>query len=128
MTATQLLPRAMRWHWIAAFWCVGALFEASQSIFMFHSEGKHQGELRLFATEFATWLPWALATPFVVGLARRYPLVAVRNLRSIVPHLVALVSISLIAQAWSAMLQVLFDPWQQRKPTLFWSTWSTSLI
>ncbi|MBW8813381.1 MAG: histidine kinase [Caulobacterales bacterium] len=128
MTGPVAGASAIRGRWIAAFWCAAALFEASQSIFMLHSEGKHQGELRLLATEFVTWLPWALATPLVIGLARRYPILRGGTARGAATHLFALVAISLTAEAWSAALQMLFNPWGHRRPPTFWDTWTTTLI
>jgi len=128
MTDTHPAAPRPRWLRIAAIWFAGAVFESSQSIFMFHSEGKHSGELRLFFTELVTWLPWALATPAVVSLARRYPVLPRPTLRGAATHLLALVAISLTAEAWSAMLQVAFNPWGKRHAPAFWDTFSTTLI
>jgi hypothetical protein len=62
--------RPTPWAWIAAIWFAGALLDASQSVFQLHAETKQTHWLPVFAVELAGWLPWALATPFVVGLAR----------------------------------------------------------
>jgi two-component system, LytTR family, sensor kinase len=43
-------------------------------------------------------------------------------------HLATFASISVVAEAWSAMLQVLFNPWGNRKPPTFWDTWSITLL
>ena len=128
MTETHTGVRSTRWLWIAAMWCAGALFDASQSVFILHAEGKHGGELRLFATELATWLPWMLATPFVISLARRYPILRGTTVRTLAVHLAAFVTISAAAEAWSAALQVLFNPWSNRRQPTFWDTWSTTLL
>src|SRR5262245_28655309 len=63
--------RSTRWLWIAAIWCAGALFDASQNVLIMRSEGRQHSWLPLFGTELALWLPWALATPFIGRLARR---------------------------------------------------------
>jgi two-component system LytT family sensor kinase len=128
MTATHTDVRSTRWRWIAAMWCAGALFDASQSVFILHAEGKNHGELRLFATELFTWLPWVLATPFVISLARRYPIIRRTTVRTVAVHLAAFATISAVAEAWSATLQVLFNPWAHRRPPTFWDTWSTTLL
>jgi LytS/YehU family sensor histidine kinase len=110
-------------------WCVGGLFEASQAVLIMRfAEGRHHAWLPLFATELATWLPWALATPWIIGLARRYRLVRATALRALAVHCVAFATISAVAEAWSAMLQVLFNPWGNRQPPTFWNTWSTTLL
>jgi two-component system, LytTR family, sensor kinase len=70
MTETQTDVRSMRWIWIAAMWVAGALFEAGQSVPFMRAMGKQHAWL-IFGTELASWVPWALATPLVIALARR---------------------------------------------------------
>src|ERR1043165_5691975 len=109
MTATQ--SRRSSWPWITAMWCAGGLFEASQSVLILRfAENKRHPWLPLFATELATWLPWALATPWIIGLARRFPIKRAAGWRTIAVHLAAFIGISVITEAWSAMLQVMFNP------------------
>lgn len=128
---TETLPgaRSNRWHWIAAVWCAGGLFEASQSVLIMRfAEGKRHAWLPLFATELATWLPWALATPWLIHLARRYPVIRGTTVRTVAVHLAAFAAISAVAEAWSATLQVLFNPWGNKRAPTFWDTWSTTLL
>jgi signal transduction histidine kinase len=121
--------RSNRWLWIAAMWCAGGLFEASQAVLIMRfAENKHHAWTPLFAIELATWLPWALATPLIVNLARRYPIIRGTTVRTIVVHVAAFATISAVAEAWSAVLQVLFNPWGNRRPPTFWDTWSTTLL
>lgn len=118
-----------RWLWIAAAWSAGALFDASQTVIVMRVvEGRQHSWLPLFAIELALWLPWALATPAVIGLARRYPLVRGATVRAIVVHLAAFALISAIVETWSASLQVLFNPWANRRWPTFVDTWTTSLV
>jgi LytS/YehU family sensor histidine kinase len=42
-------------------------------------------------------------------------------------HFVTFVTVSVIAEAWSALLQVLFNPWDNRRWPTFVDTWSTTL-
>src|SRR5689334_400437 len=77
------------WPWIAAIWCAGALFDASQAVLIMHAEGRHHAWLPVLATELVSWLPWALATPFIVGLARRYPISQGMDMRAVAVHLAA---------------------------------------
>ena len=118
-----------RWRWIAAAWGAGALFDASQTVIVMRVvEGKHHSGLPLFVIELALWLPWALATPVIVELARRYRVVRGASIRAVCVHLVALVSISAISESWCAWLQVLFNPWGNKRWPTFVDTWSTSLV
>jgi two-component system LytT family sensor kinase len=128
MAATSTRVRSPRWHWIAAIWLAGGLFDASQTVLIMHAEGRHHPWGPLFGTEFVSWLPWALATPVIVSLARRYPITRGLSVRTLAVHLVAFVIVSAIAETWSTVLQMLFNPWNNRKWPTFVDTWTTSLI
>src|SRR4051812_38111316 len=95
MTRTDTGARSNRWPWIAALWCAGGLFEASQAVLIMRfAEGKRHAWLPLFATELATWLPWALVTPWIVGLARRHPIIRGTTGRTVAIHVAAFAVIS----------------------------------
>lgn len=129
MTETLAGVRSNRWLWIAALWFVGGLFEATQAVLIMRfGEGRDGAWLPLFATSLATWLPWVLATPLVVSLARRYPVIRGTTLRTVAVHIVAFAAISVVAEGWSATLQVLFNPWGNRQPPTFWNTWRITLL
>ena len=127
MTETHTGTRSNRWLWIAAMWCAGALFDASQTVLFMHAIGKQHAWL-IFATELASWLPWALATPLVIGLARRHPIIRSTAVRTAAIHLAAFVAISLVAEAWFAALQTLFNPWDYPQRPTFVDAWRTSLL
>jgi len=127
MIATHIGVRSTRWGWIAAIWSAGALFDASQTILIMHAEGRHHAWLPLFGTELVSWLPWALATPLLVGLARQYPIGRGLSVRTLTVHLAAFVAVSALAETWSTVLQMLFNPWNNRKWPTFVDTWTTSL-
>jgi two-component system LytT family sensor kinase len=119
----------IHWRWIAALWCAGGLFDAIQAVLVLRfAHGSHESWLPVFATEMATWLPWVLATPWIISLARRYPFVRGPTLRAVAVHLAAFITIGAIAEGWTATLQVLFNPWGYRRPPEFWDSWSTTLL
>ena len=119
----------IRWRWIAAMWCAGGLFDAIQAVLVLRfAHGSHESWLPVFATEMATWLPWALATPWIIGLARRHPFTRGMSLRSLAVHVAAFLALSAVAEAWTATLQVLFNPWGYQRPPQFWDSWSTTLL
>jgi two-component system, LytTR family, sensor kinase len=104
------------------------LFDASQSVLILHAEGKHRTWPTLLATQWVSWLPWVVATPLIIALARRYPALPRASLRTIGIHLAAFAIVSATAEAWSSLLQVLFNPWDNRSPPQFGRTWSTTLL
>ena len=128
MTALPTGARSTRWLWIAAIWSVAGLFDASQTVLIMHAEGGHHPWLPLFGTELASWLPWALATPLVVNLARQHPINRAMSGRTVGIHLAAFAVVSAVAEAWAAELQVLFNPWGHRQSPTFVDTWSTMLL
>jgi two-component sensor histidine kinase len=124
-------PRGLwrpRWLQLGGIWCAYGLFAASQAVLTARAEGKHHPLPPLFATEFASWLPWALATPLVVALARRYPLHQRMNVSAIGVHLAAFAAVSVVTELLSASLQVAFNPWGNRQWPTFVDTFSTTLI
>jgi sensor histidine kinase YesM len=123
--------RTTSWGWIAAIWFAGGLFDASQTVLIMYAEGRHQPWLPLFATELASWLPWALATPLVIRLARQRPVargMSMLTVQAICVHLAAFAAVSTVAESWSAVLQMVFNPWGQRKGPTFVNTWTTTLV
>jgi two-component system LytT family sensor kinase len=128
MVATRTGVRSTRWLWIAAIWCAGGLFDASQTVLIMHAEGKHHAWPPLFAIELLSWLPWALATPLIMSLARRYPIVRGIDPRAFLVHVALFAAVSVVAEAWSSWLQVLFNPWGNRRWPTFVDTWSTTLL
>ena len=128
MIGTHTGVRSTGWRWIAAIWFAGGLFDASQTVLIMHAEGKHHAWLPLFGIELVSWLPWALATALVIRLARSHPIVRGMSVRTVAVHLAAFAAISAVAEAWSAVLQVLFNPWGNRHWPTFVDTWSTTLL
>lgn len=121
--------RSSRWLWIAAIWCAGAVIDSSQTLLVMQGEGTHHSGLLIFGTEFITWLPWVIATPLVIRLARRHPMIRLRTVPAAAVHLAAFTIISLIAAAWCALLQMLFNPWgHPQRPGPFLHLWSKSLL
>src|SRR5471032_561743 len=128
MTDARADAHSTDWIWIATIWCAGALFEASQTLLTMHAVGVGKAWLRPFLIVFISWLPWSLATPFVIELARRWPIVRGEIFKAMSLHLAAFAAISVTAEGWSALLQVIFDPWHRNSPPTFVDTWSDLLL
>jgi two-component system LytT family sensor kinase len=109
-------PEPPRWYWIASIWLGLGLFDATQTVFVMRAEGMHHAWARLFLTLLCSWLPWALATPFVLRLVRRYPPIQVRPIAAWIAHLAACAAIGLVSAAVTASLEVSLNPWMQSPP------------
>jgi len=127
MAATHTIGRSRHWASIAALWGAGGLFDASQTVLFMHAMGRHNPWL-IFATELVSWLPWMLATPLIIGLARRCPLFPRATLRAVIAHSSAFIIVGLVAEAWFAALQVLFNPWEYSQASTFADAWRASLL
>lgn len=103
--------RTPHWLLMALTWlCVG-LFDATQTVVVMHAEGMHHAWVRLFATTVFSWLPWAVATPLVARLGRRYPPVRLRPFVTWPVHIAACAAVSLVYTAWVSAMDVRFNPY-----------------
>ncbi len=116
MDESQTGARSTSWFWIAAIWFGVGLIDASQTVFPMRAQGMHHAWIRLFVTLVLTWLPWALATPIVIDLGRRYPPFRAPVAQVLGIHLSAVAIIGLVTAAWSALLQIQLNPWAQLPP------------
>lgn len=129
MTSAPTGMYPIRWRWIVAIWCAGALFDASQTVLIMHAEHEHPPPaLPLFTIEMVSWLPWLLATPLVIRLARRYPIVRGISVQTVCLHLAAFTAITVVNETWYTVLQMAFNPYGNRKWPTFVNTWTVSLI
>jgi two-component system LytT family sensor kinase len=122
MATTTNGSRLYNWLWIAGLWLSLGILDATQNVFAMRHEGMHHSWVKMFFTLTVAWLPWALATPIVIHLGRKYPFF--RKPAQALIHLGAIIAIDLVASAWATVLQVLLQPWMpdfQSNP--FLETW-----
>jgi two-component system, LytTR family, sensor kinase len=111
MKAARKPAELSQWIWSAVIWSAVGLFDATQTVFVMRSEGMHHAWGRLFFTSIVEWLPWAIATPFVLELGRRYPPVRLKPITTWLRHLGACLTIDLAFSLWGATLEKLLNPW-----------------
>ena len=121
------------------------MIDAAETVFPMRAQGMHHDWGRLFLTMVVAWLPWALATPWIIHLARRYPVfqapAAVQTpiafqtsvAKNISIHVGVLVAIGLVSAAWEAAITFFLNPWSQTTPmgpftTLWMSKFSYGLL
>lgn len=72
---------------ILAFWTIIALLYTGQNFFSTYFQGKEIAWSRLISWSFTRWLLWALATPVVFYLARRFTIERSRLVKGLAKHL-----------------------------------------
>jgi two-component system, LytTR family, sensor kinase len=107
---TAYVDKSYNWFWIAGLWTGLGVLGATQDVFAMRFEGMHHSWARLFLALTFAWLPWALATPAVIRLGRKYPF-AWKPLQTWLIHLGTVIAINLVASAWATALDVLLQPW-----------------
>jgi signal transduction histidine kinase len=107
---TAARPNSYNWLWIASLWAAVAVVDATHNVFAMRHEGMHHVWITVFLVLAFDWLPWALVTPWVVSLGRRYP-PAWRSPQTFVLHLCVIAAIDVAASGWASALEVVFQPW-----------------
>ncbi len=117
MDTNSRRPQSHRWIWIVSIWLGFGLVDAVQTVFVMRGEGMHHAWVRLFWICVAGWIPWALATPLVLRLGRRFPPVKLRPVGTWVAHLAACAGVGLTFAAWMAWLDIAFNPYARQSWT-----------
>jgi two-component system, LytTR family, sensor kinase len=107
---TAARPKSYTWLWIAALWAALACVDATHNVFAMRHVGMHHVWMKVFFVLAFDWLPWALLTPWVISLARRYP-PAWKSPQTWLLHLGVILAIDVAASAWASALEVAFQPW-----------------
>ncbi len=124
MDTTLTRAQLHRWMWIGSIWLGFGLVDAMQTVFVMRGEGMHHAWVRLFWTCLVGWIPWALATPFVLWLGRRFPPVKLRPVWIWVVHLAACAGVGLTFAAWMTWLDFAFNPYaRSSSPGTFTHVW-----
>ena len=98
------------WLWIASLWAGLGILDATQNVFGMRHADMHHSWLKLFFFLTFAWLPWALVTPLIIYLGRRFPL-DWKSARNGLVHAAAVMVIEAASSAWSALLEGLLQPW-----------------
>jgi hypothetical protein len=103
--------------WIAIVWLAVGLITATQVVVGMAALGRQLNWASLFFTTAAAWLFWAVATPVILSLSRRFPLLRARDWRNLPIHLAAALGLSVGRIAWSAALEWAINPIQDPNPS-----------
>jgi two-component system LytT family sensor kinase len=111
MNASNQRSGSPRWFWLAAIWSGIGLFDATQTVFVMRAEGMHHAWASLYLTLLFSWLPWALATPLIMGLGRQFPAEKWNRISTWGAHLTACAALGLIYAGWVALWETFLNPW-----------------
>ena len=111
MDTPHARAQSQQWFWIAAIWSAVGLFDATQNVFVMRAEGMHHNWARLFLCLLIGWLPWALATPTIFRLGRRYPPMRWKPISTWIRHIATCITVGFVFSLWTATLEKLLNPW-----------------
>src|SRR5688572_2830988 len=97
-------PRLRPWMIVSAAWILPAIFAAINRIVQAHLQGWEPATVRDVLFEFGDWLLYALLTPGVFAVSKRWPVVRPQLLRRVLIHLLFAV---LFCIAWATSGQIL---------------------
>lgn len=123
MSGVQTKLRPTSWSWSALLWAGVALFDATQTVVVMHSEGMHHHWTSLFVTTFLSFLPWFVASPLVLELGWRYPPTRLRPFHTWFIHAIACLTVGAVYSAWTAGFQWVLNPYAYSDPKTFLELW-----
>ena len=125
MTSKDRFVPGPRWRSIAAIWGGIGLVDATQTVVSMKAMGMHHAWVELFLFQLLGWLPWALATPWVMRLSVRAPLRlrwqngrrdTATALRAWGLHGANWMALSMVASLWVGLTENLLNPWNPNAP------------
>jgi hypothetical protein len=100
------MQRLSKWEkWSVLVWLAFGVVNGSQVVVGMRASGMHHLWGPLFAVYALSWVPWAIASPFILRLGVQYP--PRRHWRL---HLVTYLAIGTIDAAWMFLLKTHFHP------------------
>ena len=91
-----------RWIRIASIWLSFGLIDAFETVFVMRSEGMHHAWLILFAVVVFSWIPWIVATPLILRLSRKFPIVKPTSILTWLVHVFACAATGIVSSAWAS--------------------------
>ncbi|MBA5605684.1 histidine kinase [Duganella sp. FT3S] len=107
---TSTYPTRSAWRYVAGGWLALALFDATQTVVSMRAMGMHHAWLTLFLVTAASWAPWAVLTPVILGLLGRLPLPSSKLLSWCV-HGATCLAVGLAWATWAALLEHATNPY-----------------
>ena len=120
--------RKTSWLLSAMLWSSIALFDATQTVVVMHAEGMHHKWVLLFLTTLLSFVPWFIATPLALELARRFPPVHLQPVSTWAIHVGACLVVSIVHSGWQAMFLSALNPYQYTEQPSFVAMWRSQFL
>jgi signal transduction histidine kinase len=111
----------LKWSAIIGFWIFFGLLNASQLYLGLRMENFPTPVVRMFAAQTLGWSGWALLTPIILWLGRRFPLERSTRARGLLVHIPACLLISAAHIAFFESVIIMLEPFgPEQHPRPFW--------
>ncbi len=99
------------WFWIAGIWLGLGFFSATGNLIFMRVNGMKLAwtQSETFIALLFIWLPWALATPFLLDFGHKYSL-RLRHFSTWIKHFCAYAFMSFVSAAWFSCLDKVLTP------------------
>lgn len=95
---TQIESGVPRWRVVLLIWLIPASIAVLQSVASYALRGALAAEWPYAALQFPRWMSWALVTPMVFSLARRFPIRSPGLVKAVAVHFLAAMLISAVIE------------------------------
>ena len=109
------IPLRTELFWITILWFGFALLDSMQGVITMRSEGMHHNWYLVFAVSLSNWIPWAIASPFILRLARKLPF---PRKSAWAAHIVLCLLIVVVFASWTSALSVRFNPYSEKADSM----------
>jgi two-component sensor histidine kinase len=123
MGTEDIRADSSRWIGIASIWFSFGLIDAFETVFVMRSEGMHHAWMILFAAVVFSWFPWIVATPLILRLSRKFPLVKPISILTWPVHVFACAATGIVSSAWASYLFFRFNPYLESAPPPYLGLW-----
>lgn len=108
MDTAEARSSANEWKWSSIIWFVFGVLDTLGTFLEMRAESMHHPLVRVFAVGITYWIPWAIATPFILRVGQRFPI----TLRSSwTAHFGSFIATYLPFTVWSSALAYYVHPY-----------------
>ena len=108
--------RLRAWFWIGVIWLGIGLFNSTHTLSVIRAQGVQYAGPQLFLLEILALVPWALATPLIRRLGRKFPPTQWHSPSTWAVHLAACAATAIVSASWLTAMEQVINPWTSSPP------------